>query len=284
MADELGLELGLLAHLFPDKARVEREDVQQAVRQLLERRPPAGLASAPTAGPAGAPGKAVRRRAPLGSVRRRIAERMAHSAHTTAPVTLTAEVDATELVRLRETRKAAAAPLVPSYNALFTKIIATTLAEHPALNASLVDDEIVLWESINVGCAVDTERGLVVPVVREVQSKTLAQLTEEMDGLLKRAAEGKAKPDELTGGTFTLTNLGAFGIDAFTPIINPPETAVLGVGRLAKKMVVVGDQPLMRTLCVLSLTFDHRLVDGGPAARCLQRLGQLVEQPYLWLI
>lgn len=289
MADEFGLELGMLTRLFPGKARVEREDVEQAVRQLLYNRsaeamPPALPATPAATRPGGRPEKVILRREPLGSLRRRIAERMAQSAHTAAPVTLTAEVDATKLVRLRETLKAASAPLVPTYNAVFTKIIAATLADHPALNASLSGDEIVFWQSINVGCAVDTERGLVVPVVRDVQAKTLAELTREMESLLKRAAEGKAVPDDLQGGTFTLTNLGAFGIDAFTPIINPPETAVLGVGRLAKKMVVVGEQPEMRTLCVLSLTFDHRLVDGGPAARFLQRFRQLVEQPYLWLI
>jgi pyruvate dehydrogenase E2 component (dihydrolipoamide acetyltransferase) len=151
------------------------------------------------------------------------------------------------------------------------------------MNASLDGGEILTWPEINIGIAVNTERGLVVPVVRDIGSKPLDELSIEMNDLLNRAALGKAAPGELTGGTFTITNLGAHDIDAFTPIINPPECAVLGIGRLRKQMVVYNDQPAVRTMLVLSLTFDHRQVDGAPAARFLQRIKQLIEQPYLWL-
>ena len=209
---------------------------------------------------------------------------MTLSEQTYAPVTLTTEIDATELVRLREVLKGDPhTTAAPSYNVLLTKIVAKALCEYPDLNTSLEGNEIVYWPTVNIGVAVDTERGLVVPVVRDAASKSVSDLTLEMNDLLGRAAQGKATANELTGGTFTITNLGVYDIDAFTPIINPPECGVLGVGRLRKQMVVVNDQPAVHTMLVLSLTFDHRLVDGAPAARFLQRIKQLCEQPYLWL-
>jgi pyruvate dehydrogenase E2 component (dihydrolipoamide acetyltransferase) len=128
---------------------------------------------------------------------------------------------------------------------------------------------------------VDTDRGLLVPVVSDVDRKGLLQLSEETLSLVDRARAGQCTPDELSGGTFTLTNLGMFGIDAFTPLINLPECAVLGVGRIKRQPVMVGDEVVGREMVWLSLTFDHRLVDGGPAARFLQRVVQLVERPHL---
>jgi pyruvate dehydrogenase E2 component (dihydrolipoamide acetyltransferase) len=172
---------------------------------------------------------------------------------------------------------------VPSYNALLAKLVAQALGEHPELNTSLDGDEIVTWETVDIAIAVDTERGLLVPVVRDVQDKPVRELAREMEDLLARAKAGKATPDELTGSTFTITNLGVYEIDTFTPIINPPECAILGIGRLVEKMVVREGSPTVRTMLTLSLTFDHRLVDGAPAARFLQRVKQLVETPYLWL-
>jgi pyruvate dehydrogenase E2 component (dihydrolipoamide acetyltransferase) len=129
--------------------------------------------------------------------------------------------------------------------------------------------------------AVDTERGLLVPVVRDVDTKRLAQLARETSGLIERARAGTLTPDALRGGTFTLTNLGRFGVDAFTPIINPPETAILGVGRIKPRPVVRNDEVVIRETVWLSLTFDHRIVDGGPAARFLQRVTELIERPHL---
>jgi pyruvate dehydrogenase E2 component (dihydrolipoamide acetyltransferase) len=218
-------------------------------------------------------------------LRRVVAERMAASAHTGAAVTLTTRADATELVRLREALKAdSTLQPVPSYNVLLAALVARALVEHPLLNATLNGDEIIFWQTANIGVAVDTARGLVVPVLRAASEKTLAQLAVEAEDLLARAAAGKAQPDELSGGTFTITNLGAQEIDFFTPVINPPQCAVLGVGRLNKEWIVgEGNQPIARTMLPLSLTFDHRLVDGAPAARFLKRVKQFVEQPYLWL-
>lgn len=223
------------------------------------------------------------------SVRRITAERMSASAHTTAPVTLTTEVDATELVALRtqlQTDKATSEQPTPSYTDLLVKLCAYALGEHPALNTRLDGDEIVVESAAHIGIAVDTERGLLVPVLRNVGTKTVRQIAAESKQLVERARTGKATGEELRGGTFTITNLGMYEIDAFTPIINLPECAILGVGRIVPKPVVIdgAQQVAVRQMMFLSLTFDHRLVDGAPAARFLQRVKTLIEKPYVWLV
>jgi pyruvate dehydrogenase E2 component (dihydrolipoamide acetyltransferase) len=224
------------------------------------------------------------------ATRRLIAERMLAGTQTTAPVTLTTEADATELVRLREQLKrdplASALPL-PSFNDLYIKLAAHALGEHPALNARLEGDSIVTSSAVHVGVAVDTERGLLVPVVREVAAKGLRQIASETAALIERARAGRLSGEEMRGGTFTVTNLGMYEIDAFTPILNLPECAILGLGRITAKVVVVdaaAERTAIRQMQFLSLTFDHRLVDGAPAARFLRRIKQLVEQPYIWLV
>jgi pyruvate dehydrogenase E2 component (dihydrolipoamide acetyltransferase) len=275
LAEATGVNLVDLARRYPDR-RIERQDVEAYIRERLQM----AASGTPAPAPASAP-----RREKLGRLRKIIADRMAHSSRTYAPVTLTTEVDATALVEVRNGFKAdQQTTIVPGYNTLLARLIAKALQEHPDVNASLEEDEIVYWNTVNVGVAVDTDRGLVVPVFRDVQVKTINQLAAEMDDLLPRAKEGKALPDELTSSTFTITNLGVYDIDGFTPIINYPETAVLGVGRLVDKWVVLDGQPAIRTMLTLSLTFDHRLVDGAPAARFLQRIKQLIEQPYLWMV
>ena len=295
LAESAGLDVEELTHRWPGR-RLERSDVQQMIAEMADAGGPAPVppaAAAPDASPA--PSEKSGRRERMGRLRRLIAERMARSAHAAAAVTLTTEADATDLVAIREglLRQGlpqdglpdghGAAP-VPSYNALFTKLAAKALLEHPAVNASLDGEEIIFWQTANIGIAVESDRGLVVAVCRDVQAKSIHELAREMHDLLGRAASGKALPDELTGGTFTITNLGRYEVDGFTPIINPPEAAILGVGRLVDRVVPVKGAPAVRTMVALSLTFDHRIVDGAPAARFLQRIKQLVEQPYLWLI
>ena len=223
------------------------------------------------------------------AVRRLIGERMSASARTTAPVTLTTDADATALVRLRaalaaEAQPAGAAP--PSYTDCFVKLVAIALGEHPALNASLDGERIVQHAAIHVGVAVDTTRGLLACVLRDVAGKSLRALATESAALIAQARAGTVSPDALRGGTFTVSNLGAYEIDAFTPIINLPECAILGVGRIVARAVVVDEAAGLiaaRNMVALSLTFDHRVVDGAPAARFLQRIKRLVEQPALWL-
>ena len=281
LAESVGLDVSQLTRGRPE-GRVERADVEAALREAVRlAQSGGGEPRTKTAETRPVEGE----RHALGQVRRVIAERMSLSAHTAASVTLTTEVDASELVAVREQLKSdPQTAFAPSYNALIAKAVAVALTEHPRVNAMLDGDEVIEWQTVNVGIAVDSDAGLVVPVVHDVQDKSLPRVAREMAGLLERAQAGRATPDELDGGTFTITNLGSFGIDAFTPIINPPESAILGVGRLRDAVVASDGSPVVRTMLSLSLTFDHRVVDGAPAARFLQRVVQLIECPLPWLI
>ncbi|AMV23385.1 Dihydrolipoyllysine-residue succinyltransferase component of 2-oxoglutarate dehydrogenase complex [Gemmata sp. SH-PL17] len=220
---------------------------------------------------------------PLTGTRRAIAAKMMESRQTTAPVTLTAQVDATNLVNLREQFKAAGSERVPSYTDFLLKFAALALQKHPALASQWAGAGIVPATSIDIGVAVDTESGLLVPVVRNVPALGLRQLAEQTSQLIDRTRRGNLSTRDMQGGCFTITNLGAFGIDAFTPIINAPECAILGMGRIERRPVMDGDRVVGRDLLVLSLTFDHRIVDGAPAARFLQALAQCVENPAPWV-
>lgn len=275
IAGELGVDWSKLKGSGRTGRIVER-DVRAAATKAALEIPPVARPSNET-------------RAPLSTIRRRIADKMANATQTTAPVTLTTQVDATELVRMREQLKADKASSqqpVPTFTDLVAKLAAHALGEHPVLNSRLDGDELVTESSVHIGMAVDTDRGLVVPVVRDVQAKTLRQIAAESRPLIERARSGKLTAEEMRNSTFTITNLGMYEIDAFTPIINVPESAILGMGRIARQQVVMdeNDRVAVRQMMVLSLTFDHRLVDGAPAARFLQRIKQLVEQPYLWLV
>jgi pyruvate dehydrogenase E2 component (dihydrolipoamide acetyltransferase) len=224
----------------------------------------------------------------MSGTRRIIAERMATSHTTTARVTLVTEADATEFVQAREQLKASVTEswgFAPGYNDLLGLIVARALREFPYMNARLSTDgsSIEQLASVNLGMAVDTERGLLVPVIRAADQKGLQAFGTEFRALVERARLGRSLPDDLSGGTFTITNLGMYDIDAFTPIINLPEAAILGVGRILPKAVVREGEIVARQMWTVSLTFDHRLVDGAPAARFLQRIKQLIENPYLLL-
>ena len=241
----------------------------------------------PAAAPmAAAPGETV----PMTGVRAITAQRMAASAHTTAAVTLQSVVDVTEFVKLREQLKDTFAKELGfsiGYNDLLAVIVARCLKEFPYMNVRLEESDgkavIRHLEQVNMGMAVDSERGLLVPVLRDADTMGVKQLAVTFRELVDRARQGKALPDDLSGGTFTITNLGMFGVDMFTPIINMPETAILGVGRIRPEPVAVGNQVEIRPRMWLSLTFDHRLVDGAPAARFLQAIARYVESPYLLL-
>ena len=269
MAEEAGLDWRSLTGTSPG-GRITRHDVAKALEEA-----PWVAETAPFTTEINEVVEAM----PLRSVRAVIAERMARSVTTTAHVTLTAEADATALVELR--RQLIQDGVHVSYNDLFMYVLGRVLREYPQLNTSLEEDTIKVWRRIHIGLAVDTDSGLLVPVVRDIDQKGLLQLAGETQSLVERAQTGQCTPDELSGGTFTLTNLGMFGIDAFTPLINLPECAILGVGRIKRQPVMMGEEVVGRQMVWLSLTFDHRLVDGGPAARFLQRVVQLVERPHL---
>jgi pyruvate dehydrogenase E2 component (dihydrolipoamide acetyltransferase) len=267
-AEEHGLDWRALQGTGP-RGQVTRDDVERA----------AVAVPAPLAGRAEPAEEGLLEVIPIAGVRALIADRMGRGHRETAEVTLTAEADATLLVQIR--RQMAENGIEASYNDLLLQILARALREHPRLNAWLEGDSIKVWRRIDIGLAVDAERGLLAPVIRNVDRKGLAQLAAETKSLVERAREGRCTPEELRGSTFTLTNLGMFGIDAFTPIINLPECAILGVGRIKEQPAVVNGQVAIRPMVWLSLTFDHRLVDGGPAARFLQRVVQLLERPHL---
>jgi pyruvate dehydrogenase E2 component (dihydrolipoamide acetyltransferase) len=230
--------------------------------------------------------KPIARTIPFSGIRKIIAQRMAASSQTAPHVTLNTEVDMTETISLRkqllpEIEKITGHKL--SYNDIIIKVVSRALSEHPLMNATLQENEIHLWEDINIGIAVDAENGLVVPVINRAQSKSLAEICSESRKLVDKARAAKLLPDEMSGGTFTISNLGMFEIDTFTPIINQPESGILGIGRMLAKPVVVDGQVVVRTMMSLSLSFDHRVIDGAPAARFLKRVKELLEKPLLLL-
>ncbi len=281
--------------------RIMARDVETQATALKSATVPAAALTTPGSAPqvsaaaarlpadAPQPAAAPVSRLPMTQIRKKIAEHMAHSVHTAAPVTLTTEVDATQLVALRKTLKedtASSGLPLPSYNDLLAKLCSQALVEHPMVNARLEGDEIVQLPTVNIAVAVDTERGLIVPVVRDVQTKTLRQVARDSAALIEKTRGGTVGYEDLQGATFTITNLGMFEIDAFTPIIDLPQCAILGVGRIVPKQVVVdvdAGRTAIQQRMFLSLTFDHRLIDGAQAARFLQRVKKLVENPYLWL-
>jgi pyruvate dehydrogenase E2 component (dihydrolipoamide acetyltransferase) len=251
--------------------RITGQDVEAYIEALTE--PP--IASSPE--------PAAHRVVPLSGVRGLIAQRMADSARTSAAVTLFAEADATLLVRLRaQLGEALESPL--GYDEFIIKIAAHALGEVPYMNARLTEEGRHELGEIHVGFAVATKRGLLVPVIRNADQKGLELIAREFRELVSRARGGRLSPDDLSGGTFTITNLGMYDVQHFTPIINLPECAILGIGQIAPRPAVVDGRVVARDRVALSLTFDHRLVDGAPAARFLQRMVQLVEEPRLLLV
>ena len=208
----------------------------------------------------------VRQRIPLTGIRKTIAERLRWSFAEAVPLTLTREVRAEALM---ETRKGD----VP-YDALFVKILADSLRERPELNAVIGEGEILLLDETHVGFAVSLPGGLVVPVVRDADARPLSAIAADVAKLAASARAGTLGPQDLLGGTVTLSNLGASGVDAFTPVLNPPQSAVLGVGRIAARPVVEEGRLAAGHACVLSLTFDHRVADGAPAAELLAAIAR----------
>ena len=202
-------------------------------------------------------------------------------------MTLTRDVDATELVALRERilLDLASQDVRPTYTDFLVSMIARCLQQHPNLNATFDGEQLEIFDDVvHMGLAVDTDRGLLVPVLRHVEGQGLIALARQRSALVQRALDGTLAADELAGGTFTLTNLGALGVDAFTPLLNPPQIAILGLGRIRPVAGAVGNTIGLRQAMFLSLTFDHRAVDGAPAARLLVDIARLVERPdRVWL-
>jgi pyruvate dehydrogenase E2 component (dihydrolipoamide acetyltransferase) len=280
MASKAGINLSGITGSGP-KGTVTKADVEQI---LKDRQP------SPTQGPPAPVDEDgdITNTTPIKGVREIIFNRMGASVHSTARVTLVTEVDATAFAEAREQLKNKVSEewgFSPGYNDLLAIMVAKALSEFPYMNARLKKDgSAIEWIGmINLGMAVDTDRGLLVPVITDADKKGLRAFGAEFREKVERARAGRALPDDISGGTFTITNLGMYDIDAFTPVINLPEVAILGVGRINPKPVVHEGEVVVRQMMVLSLVFDHRLVDGAPAARFLQRIKHLVETPYLLL-
>ena len=230
------------------------------------------------------PNRAAEEFRPHTPLRLAIARRMTESRNATVPVTLTTTVDATNLVSLREQFRAAGGDVVPSYTDLLMALTARILRDHTVFNARWEDAGLVILPEVNVAFAVDTEAGLLAPVTRKTATLGLRELATQTRKLVERARNGSLTATEMQDATFTVTNLGSFGVDAFTPVINPPQCAILGIGRTRKQAEPVGRRFVAREMMTLSLTFDHRIADGAPAAKFLQAIGRAVENPAIWFI
>ncbi|MCX8186190.1 MAG: 2-oxo acid dehydrogenase subunit E2 [Sulfolobales archaeon] len=220
---------------------------------------------------------------PLTSLRRTIAERMTESLRSMAQVTIIREEVVDALIKVknelhqqieRDTN------IRLTYTPILVKVVAEAIKKFPIVNSTLEEDSIKVLDEINVGFAVAVDHGLVVPVVKDVDKKRLREIVVVCNDLARRAREGQLTMDDVSGGTFTITNLGMFGVDAFTPIINPPQTAILGVGRFIPKPVVIDDKVAVANTCVFSLTFDHRVMDGHTAAQFLNELINLIKDEH----
>ena len=271
LCEEMGLDPASVTGTGPG-GRITRDDVLQAAEA-------AKAAPAPVAALVAAGGIV-----PLRGMRGRVAERMFQSWNTIPRVTEVMLVDMNATVSFRQAMLAQWEQQYGvriSLNDLITKAVAAALRRHPRLNATLVEQEVHLHDSVNVGVAVNLDEGLIVPVIADADHKDLGQIARESRDLAEkaRAVPMRLSPDEVSNGTFTITNLGTTGIDLFTPIINPPQVAILGVGMVQRRPVVVGDALAIRPSVYLCLVFDHRAVDGVPAANFLQELQRLLEKP-----
>ena len=271
LATSLGIDWKLLIGSGVG-GRVRECDVKAASTNL-----PSGITST---------GKA--QRIPISKKRRLIAQRLVASMQLTVPVTLTTKADATNLVNLRNQFKSTnGTHPIPSFQDIIIKLIAEVLKEHMFLAGRWDEDAIVLpaHHELHIGMAVDTEDGLLVPVIRNVAGLNLRDVAAQSKSLVQQAREGKITAAKMQGGVFTITNLGAFGIDSFTPVINYPEAAILGLGAIRKEPVFLDDGQVVAQLqLALSLTFDHRIVDGAPAARFLQALVSAITNPSAFLL
>ena len=280
LAREAGLDITAIRGSGRD-GLITRHDVDQAIQAHGgEARPPAPdtiprsqPASIPETGPAGIA------RIPIRGVRKAVADKLSRSRREIPEATVWVDVDATELVRLRATLNAdESAPRI-SLLAMFSRYTILGLHRYPELNARIEGDEILLGSAVHLGFAAQTDRGLIVPVLPDAQGCTLEQLSLRLAERTQRARDGKFGPGELTGGTFTINNYGVFGVDGSAAIINHPEVAILGIGRIIERPWVVDGQIAVRQMTQLTLAFDHRVCDGGTAGGFLRFVADCVESP-----
>ena len=256
-----------------------KRDVEKAVAGPAARAPaPAALLAAAAIG-------AGSSRRPMSSMRRTIGQRMMHSLASTAQMTGFGRIDMAEAAKVRAALVAQQQQLGVriTYTDLVLKACACVLAEMPDINACIDGDDIVSWHEVHLGLAVAVDGGLLVPVIRNADQLSLVEICRERQRLVERARAGGLARGELEGGTFTLSNFGSYGGDFETPILNSPQSALLGIGRIGDEPVVRDQQIVIRPMMMISLTFDHRLIDGAAAGRFRSRLRELLEQPALML-
>jgi pyruvate dehydrogenase E2 component (dihydrolipoamide acetyltransferase) len=270
MAREAGIDLLKVKGSGPG-GRIVREDIQKAIEQ---RKTQPAIAAVSTQG---ARTVAVAKTIKLAGKRKATAERLSYGFHTTVPVTITMETRMEAILERRQLQSKAGEDV--SITAYVVKAAAKALEDHPMINSSLEGDEIRLYSDINVAVAINTPDGLVAPVMPGTNKKSLTEISRNIRDLTERAIQNSLTVADLTGGTFTVSNLGGFGVDLFAPVINPPQCAILGFGRTTEKPVIVEKQVRAGSVTTLSLVFDHRIVDGVPAARYLQRVRELLENP-----
>jgi pyruvate dehydrogenase E2 component (dihydrolipoamide acetyltransferase) len=293
IAAEHGLDLSGVEGSGP-QGRVIRADVEAALSAKPKPSDGADTAKVNGQAPADAEPRTDGRqtiadgdqRVPLSQMRRTIARRMAESTRTVPHFYLTTTVDATELAALRQqiNQQTAEAGIKISVNDMIVKGVALAIRKVPEVNVSFAEDSLVHHSHVHIGIAVATERGLIVPVVRDVDQKSVGHIAREVRDLAERANAGKLQPNEYAGGTFTVSNLGMFGVEQFNAVINPPEAAILAVGAITREPAEHEGQIVLRERMKLTLSVDHRALDGALGARYLQALKALLEKPMLLLI
>lgn len=274
LAEEKGIPLEMIQGTGP-KGRITKEDVENYQPQAAA----PGVQAKQEPASAGAPVEGV----PLEGLREIIAQRLQESWQQAPHVTITREVDAWALQNLKN-RVKSEQDLKVSYTDLLAVLVTKALLKHPDLNAQFADELLYRHREVHLGIAVALEDGLMVPVVKNAQAKSVSEIREAVVDLAQKAKFNRLSMDELSGATFTITNLGMEGVDMFTPIINPPECAILGVGRMVDKPVFIGEALERRPMMWLSLSFDHRIVDGQAAARFMSTLNQFIEEPGMALV
>jgi len=269
MAKQAGLDIFTMRGTG-EGGKITKEDVERAIELREKEEEARPVRSVPFAG-----------------MRKAIADNMHGSLQNTAQLTVFTEVDVTEMVRfcdlVREEYKKDASVRI-SYNDIIMLATSRALKRFPFMNSTQVGEEILIHDAVNMGFAVALKEGLIVPVLRNADKKGLLQIAREIRELAKKAREGTLTVDEVTGGTFTITNLSMFDVDGFTPILKPPETGILGVGRVKEKPAVYEGEIAIRSMMFLSLTFDHRVVDGAPANDFLQTAAKYLQNPMLSLV
>jgi pyruvate dehydrogenase E2 component (dihydrolipoamide acetyltransferase)/2-oxoglutarate dehydrogenase E2 component (dihydrolipoamide succinyltransferase) len=282
MAEEQMIDITRIKGSGPD-GRIVKEDIEKALEtQRKGAVPPEEVTRALYQG------RKVKQTIPIKGMRRVIAERMVSSLSNSAQLSFLGKFDATELIQFRKAllNREKAIGVSVTYTEILVYVIARALKDHPDINVSLIENEIKAWEDINIGIAVAIgKEGLLVPVIKQADKKSLIEISQEVKSLVEKARGGKILPDEVTGGTFTLTSIGAVGVSDYqTPVINQPESAILGTGPIRDEPVVKNGQIVIASMMPYSLTIDHRVINGFGAEQFLAGLKELVETPGLLLL